>query len=189
MENKIRSTLNEIYFGKTKDIVNGLRYHYMSCLDTSSFSALPVIRICRICFSNCSQSQFISVTPSVHLVFSYLFFICHFMILFKPVFTALLFSCLFPLYPLATFFFYFLPFLSDFCCCSFSSLCLSFLIPSFNPSICLPPCAPDLLSLCLITKSTGSSRRSCRRSSPSVRSSLTRVRGTTWHVELCVFAC
>lgn len=26
MENKIRSTLNEIYFGKTKDIVNGLRY-------------------------------------------------------------------------------------------------------------------------------------------------------------------
>lgn len=25
MENKIRSTLNEIYFGKTKDIVNTLR--------------------------------------------------------------------------------------------------------------------------------------------------------------------
>ena len=25
MENKIRSTLNEIYFGKTRDIVNGLR--------------------------------------------------------------------------------------------------------------------------------------------------------------------
>jgi len=25
MENKIRHTLNEIYFGKTKDIVNGLR--------------------------------------------------------------------------------------------------------------------------------------------------------------------
>ena len=25
MENKIRSTLNDIYFGKTKDIVNGLR--------------------------------------------------------------------------------------------------------------------------------------------------------------------
>lgn len=25
MENKIRSTLNEIYFGKTKDIGNGLR--------------------------------------------------------------------------------------------------------------------------------------------------------------------
>ena len=25
MENKIKSTLNEIYFGKTKDIVNGLR--------------------------------------------------------------------------------------------------------------------------------------------------------------------
>ena len=25
MENKIRMTLNEIYFGKTRDIVNGLR--------------------------------------------------------------------------------------------------------------------------------------------------------------------
>ena len=25
MENKIRSQINEIYFGKTKDIVNGLR--------------------------------------------------------------------------------------------------------------------------------------------------------------------
>lgn len=25
MENKMRNTLNEIYFGKTKDIVNGLR--------------------------------------------------------------------------------------------------------------------------------------------------------------------
>uniref|UniRef100_A0A8C6L3V6 F-actin-capping protein subunit beta n=1 Tax=Nothobranchius furzeri TaxID=105023 RepID=A0A8C6L3V6_NOTFU len=31
MENKIRSTLNEIYFGKTKDIVNGLRYGCLSC--------------------------------------------------------------------------------------------------------------------------------------------------------------
>lgn len=26
MENKIRSTLNEIYFGKTRDIVNDLRF-------------------------------------------------------------------------------------------------------------------------------------------------------------------
>jgi len=25
MENKIRTTLNDIYFGKTRDIVNGLR--------------------------------------------------------------------------------------------------------------------------------------------------------------------
>lgn len=25
MENKIRNTMNDIYFGKTKDIVNGLR--------------------------------------------------------------------------------------------------------------------------------------------------------------------
>ncbi|TRY86021.1 hypothetical protein DNTS_029356 [Danionella cerebrum] len=30
MENKIRSTLNQIYFGKTKDIVNGLRYGFAS---------------------------------------------------------------------------------------------------------------------------------------------------------------
>ena len=28
MENKIRNTLNEIYFGKTKDIVNGLCNYY-----------------------------------------------------------------------------------------------------------------------------------------------------------------
>lgn len=57
-------------------------------------------------------------------------------------------------------------------------------------SIRLPPllCDPDLLSLCQITKSTGSSRRSCRRSSPSVRSSLTRVRGTAWHGK-CVCVC
>ncbi len=65
--------------------------------------------------------------------------------------------------------------------------------PSVDPSVTSPPllpflCAPDLLSLCPITKSTGSSRRSCRRSSPSVRSSLTRVRGTSWHEEVCVFA-
>ena len=32
MENKIRSTLNEIYFGKTKDIVNGLRYRPYNAL-------------------------------------------------------------------------------------------------------------------------------------------------------------
>ncbi len=37
MENKIRQTLNEIYFGKTRDIVNDLRYMYIS-------SALPVMR-------------------------------------------------------------------------------------------------------------------------------------------------
>lgn len=29
-ENKIRNTLNEIYFGKSRDIVNGLRNDYKS---------------------------------------------------------------------------------------------------------------------------------------------------------------
>lgn len=74
-----------------------------------------------------------------------------------------------------------LPSTSHFCCCSYHSL------SPLSPLLC----APDLLSLCLITKSTGSSRRSCRRSSPSVRSSLTRVRGTSWHGEIFVheFIC
>ena len=31
-ENKIRNTLNEIYFGKSRDIVNGLRIDYKSLL-------------------------------------------------------------------------------------------------------------------------------------------------------------
>lgn len=38
MENKIRNTLNEIYFGKTKDIVNGLRYVMSISYHTFSFS-------------------------------------------------------------------------------------------------------------------------------------------------------
>lgn len=81
-----------------------------------------------------------------------------------------------------------LPFSQHFCC--HFSCCLSscqFLCCLFLPPLLLLY-APDLLSLCLITKSTGSSRRSCHRCSPSVRSSLTRVRGTTWHGEL-VFVC
>ncbi|KAF3689855.1 F-actin-capping protein subunit beta CapZ beta [Channa argus] len=41
MENKIRSTLNEIYFGKTKDIVNGLR-SVQSLADKSKQEALKV---------------------------------------------------------------------------------------------------------------------------------------------------
>lgn len=69
-----------------------------------------------------------------------------------------------------------------------SSHCLSFCQSLCHLSSLLPLlCAPDLLSLCLIIKSTGSSRRSCRRSSPSVRSSLTRVRGTSWHEEVYVY--
>lgn len=76
----------------------------------------------------------------------------------------------------------------------FSAAILLTVCPPVNPSVISPPllpllCAPDLLSLCLITKSTGSSRRSCRRFSPSVRSSLTRVRGTSWHGEVCVCMC
>uniref|UniRef100_A0A672MFB8 F-actin-capping protein subunit beta n=1 Tax=Sinocyclocheilus grahami TaxID=75366 RepID=A0A672MFB8_SINGR len=39
MENKIHSTLNEIYFGKTKDIVNGLRSVQMLA-DKSKHEAL-----------------------------------------------------------------------------------------------------------------------------------------------------
>uniref|UniRef100_A0A3P8UJ46 F-actin-capping protein subunit beta n=1 Tax=Cynoglossus semilaevis TaxID=244447 RepID=A0A3P8UJ46_CYNSE len=41
MENKIRSTLNEIYFGKTKDIVNGLR-SVQTLADKSKQEALKV---------------------------------------------------------------------------------------------------------------------------------------------------
>ena len=35
MENKMRNTLNEIYFGKTKDIVNSLRWvlHVLGILE------------------------------------------------------------------------------------------------------------------------------------------------------------
>ena len=47
MENKIRSTLNSIYFGKTKDIVNKLRSHdplpdekQAAAFKTDLFSAL-----------------------------------------------------------------------------------------------------------------------------------------------------
>lgn len=39
MENKIRSTLNEIYFGKTKDIVNGLRWDMTCWSDRWPFAA------------------------------------------------------------------------------------------------------------------------------------------------------
>ncbi|EDS29787.1 F-actin capping protein subunit beta [Culex quinquefasciatus] len=39
MENKIRNTLNEIYFGKTKDIVNGLR-SIQSLADTNQQAAM-----------------------------------------------------------------------------------------------------------------------------------------------------
>lgn len=84
-----------------------------------------------------------------------------------------------------------------FCYCLSSHICAAILLifcSPVNPSVTSPPllpllCTPDLLSLCLITKSTGSSRRSCRRSSPSVRSSLTRVRGISWHGALCVCVC
>ena len=35
-ENKIRNTLNEIYFGKSRDIVNGLRNDYINEFRVSS---------------------------------------------------------------------------------------------------------------------------------------------------------
>lgn len=49
MENKIRSTLNEIYFGKTKDIVNGLRYYCLTFLQnriTFSFYRTSTQQLC-----------------------------------------------------------------------------------------------------------------------------------------------
>jgi len=42
MENKIRSTLNEIYFGKTRDIVNDLRYMYLF-VDGRKFSNILLV--------------------------------------------------------------------------------------------------------------------------------------------------
>lgn len=79
---------------------------------------------------------------------------------------------------------------------SFIALCPLFLLPFPSPPIFLSPrcplrvlSAPDLWSLCPIPKSTGSSRRSCLKSSPSVRSSLIRVRGTSGMVNLCVCVC
>lgn len=67
---------------------------------------------------------------------------------------------------------------SSFSLCDLLSLSRSLWLVS-KPSVTSPPlCAPDQLNLCLITKSTDSSRRSCHKSSPSVRSSLTRFRGT-----------
>lgn len=204
MENKIRSTLNEIYFGKTKDIVNGLRYCCMSCSDDlnhllSFYSTARQQRLQQLCFSNCTSVTVCWLSWSVQQIFSDLFcvnsVISYLIFLFKPTFAAHLFSFIFPLLLLSlsstsptNLIFY----------CLFPHISAAILInvcppPPVNPSVTSPPllpllCAPDLLSLCLITKSTGSSRRSCRRSSPSVRSSLTRVRGTAWHGK-CVCEC
>lgn len=54
MENKIRSTLNEIYFGKTKDIVNDLRqviYMGMILYTTCSYIAVHVFMSSCFCRS------------------------------------------------------------------------------------------------------------------------------------------
>lgn len=118
---------------------------------------------------------------------------------------SLIFFCHF-----LSFLYYFLPSPPPFFQLHFSSLhpflSISFYFVAFRPtsplpfsslSVLLSPllprsllCAPDLLSLCLITKSTGSSRRSCRRSSPSVRSSLTSGQRyiLAWR-SVCVCAC
>lgn len=78
---------------------------------------------------------------------------------------------------------HFSPFLN--CSCPFfvAALCTTFPLSVslllFNPSVTSPPllpplCAPDLLSLCVTIKSTGSSKRSCHRCSPSDRPPLRR---------------
>lgn len=119
MENKIRSTLNEIYFGKTKDIVNGLRWDRTCWSDRWPVSA--------------GSSRW-------DLCGRYSFSLCDLLPLSRSLWLV------------------------------------------SKPSVTSPPlCAPDQLNLCLITKSTDSSRRSCHKSSPSVRSSLTRFRGTFLH--------
>ena len=60
MENKIRNTLNEIYFGKTKDIVNGLRSvqplaEANKMKDLQASVHLTLVEIIGINFSHCSN--------------------------------------------------------------------------------------------------------------------------------------
>lgn len=43
MENKIRLTLNEIYFGKTRDIVNDLRYIYKYSVMVITYSPVSPV--------------------------------------------------------------------------------------------------------------------------------------------------
>lgn len=83
MENKIRSTLNEIYFGKTKDIVNGLRYCCISSLHHGimfSSTALPVSssddRCCLtscVCLNPVSDYLSLLLLPLVSAAFRLLF--------------------------------------------------------------------------------------------------------------------
>lgn len=101
MENKIRSTLNEIYFGKTKDIVNGLRYSYMSCLDNLNhhLSFLQHGRhqhLQQLCFSSCTILIvcWVTLPLCLHLLTCHTPFvsILSFLILFEPTFAAHVFS-------------------------------------------------------------------------------------------------
>ena len=60
MENKIRNTLNEIYFGKTKDIVNGLRSvqplsEANKMKDLQASVHLTLVEIIGINFFHCSN--------------------------------------------------------------------------------------------------------------------------------------
>lgn len=84
MENKIRSTLNEIYFGKTKDIVNGLRYCCISSLhhgisvffhSTSSQQLRRQMLSRLLCFSLNPVSDYLSLLllPLVSAAFRLLF--------------------------------------------------------------------------------------------------------------------
>ena len=73
MENKIRQTLNEIYFGKTKDIVNDLRYNVTIA---KFLFSIPSIFCFRSVFSSLhrsipSSTLSLSLLPSV---FSFPFF-------------------------------------------------------------------------------------------------------------------
>ena len=64
MENKIRQTLNEIYFGKTKDIVNDLRWEELH--NPALVLSSPLISLCPTSFllSHCLTFSFSSPTSS-----------------------------------------------------------------------------------------------------------------------------
>lgn len=175
--------------GRPRTSSTGWGKYSPSCLDDLPPSLLFRKHQKRVFLSSSywQKSPFTSISPFVDLSHSYSYIFWHFVLYFvfdilhqiqnkyfiyKPTFGFPLFGFFFFLYSLSLL----LP---------YDPVCFWFYCHS---SVLLFPllCAADLLSLCPITKSTDSSRRSCRRSSPSVRSSLTRVRGTTWHACVCI---
>ena len=66
MENKIRNTLNEIYFGKTKDIVNGLR-SVLPLADANKTRDLQV---------KLSFYYYLSLSSSYVIIMTFTMFIC-----------------------------------------------------------------------------------------------------------------